>query len=134
MVRRSFWVVSSVACAAIVLAGCQTPAAGPVASTPPETVITTQPTTTSPRPASPTGSWVMPNMVGSNLQVAQNAIQKLTGYAIFFTKSHDATGRGRSQILDRDWTVCAQNIAPGATITTESKIDFAVVKLTEHCP
>ena len=90
---------------------------------------------TQPQPAaSQTGSWVMPNMVGSNLQVAQNAIQKLTGYAIFFTKSHDATGRGRSQILDRDWTVCAQNIAPGATITTESKIDFAVVKLTEHCP
>jgi hypothetical protein len=53
-------------------------------------------------------SWTMPDSVGRNLEDAQDAIQALTGNAIFFTKSHDATGRGRHQILDRDWKVCGQ--------------------------
>ena len=58
----------------------------------------------------------MPNEVGSVLQDAQDAIQKLTGNVVFFTGSHDAGGRGRHQILDRDWKICDQNIAPGAQI------------------
>jgi len=58
------------------------------------------------------GTWTMPNLVGANLQEAQDAIQALTGNAIFFTKSHDATGAGRHQILDRDWRVCSQNVPP----------------------
>lgn len=78
-------------------------------------------------------SWQMPNLVGSNLQDAQDAIQKLTGDKVFFTKSHDATGAGRHQILDRDWKVCAQNVKPGATITTSTVIDFAAAKLSENC-
>jgi hypothetical protein len=75
----------------------------------------------------------MPNLVGSNLQDAQDAIQKLTGDKVFLTKSHDATGAGRHQILDRDWKVCAQNVKAGATITTSTVIDFAAAKLSENC-
>ena len=85
--------------------------------------------------ASPVVShWAMPNEVGSVLQDAQDAIQKLTGNVVFFTGSHDAGGRGRHQILDRDWKVCDQNVAPGTQIQAGSKIDFGVVKLAERCP
>jgi hypothetical protein len=75
----------------------------------------------------------MPNLVGRNLQDAQDAIQALTGNAIFFTKSHDATGSGRHQILDRDWKVCSQNVKPGATFTADTGIDLGAVKLSERC-
>jgi hypothetical protein len=78
--------------------------------------------------------WAMPNLVGSGLQDAQDAIQKLTGNKIFFTGSHDAGGRGRHQVLDRDWKVCNQNIAAGTQIQAGVKIDFGVVKLSERCP
>jgi PASTA domain-containing protein len=79
------------------------------------------------------GSWTMPNLVGANLQEAQDAIQALTGNAIFFTKSHDATGAGRHQILDRDWKVCSQNVPPGTKITADTAIDFGAAKLDERC-
>jgi hypothetical protein len=78
-------------------------------------------------------SWTMPNLVGANLQDAQNAIQALTDNAIFFTKSHDATGAGRQQILDRNWKVCSQNVRPGTKITADTAIDFGAAKLDERC-
>jgi hypothetical protein len=85
-----------------------------------------------PVPAAPT-SWTMPDLVGSGLQDAQNAIQKLTGYGIALTSSHDATGQGRHQVSDRNWKVCDQNVKSGATITTGTRIDFGAVKLDESC-
>ncbi|HEY4456673.1 MAG TPA: hypothetical protein VGN81_20345 [Pseudonocardiaceae bacterium] len=83
---------------------------------------------------SATTHWDMPNEVGVNLQQAQNDIQKLTGNLIFFTSSHDVSGQGRHQILDKDWKVCSQNIPVGSPITIGSKIDFGTVKLAESCP
>lgn len=81
-----------------------------------------------------TTHWAMPNEVGANLQAAQDAIQKLTGDLVFFTSSHDASGKGRHQVLDKDWKVCSQNIPAGNPITIGSKIDFGAVKLAETCP
>lgn len=75
----------------------------------------------------------MPDLVGANLQDAQNAIQALTDFGIAVTTSTDATGAGRAQLLDNNWTVCAQNVAPGETITADTDIDFAAVKLDESC-
>ena len=94
---------------------------------------TTGPTAAVPQPASPR-QWVMPNLVGSNLQAAQDQIQALTGNPIFITFSHDASGRSRSQVLDSNWNVCAQNVEPGAPFTADTRIDFGAVKLTEKCP
>jgi hypothetical protein len=110
--------------AAIVLAGCQ--AGG----------LTDQPDTSggATTAAAKPSRWTMPNLVGTDLQAAQNAIQKLTGDPIFLTGSHDATGRGRHQILDTDWRVCTQNVAPGATFTPKTRIDFGAVKNGESCP
>jgi hypothetical protein len=78
--------------------------------------------------------WTMPRLIGANLQVAQDDIQKLTGDPIFITLSHDVSGLHRHQVLDRDWRVCTQNVAAGATFTASTKIDFGVVRLTERCP
>lgn len=75
----------------------------------------------------------MPNLVGSNLQAAQDAIQALTGGGIFFTRSHDATGASRQQVLDRNWKVCTQNIPAGRAINAGADIDFGAVKLEEPC-
>ena len=80
-------------------------------------------------------SWTMPDLTGKDLQTAQDSIQSLTNDAIFFTDSHDATGQGRHQILDRDWQVCDQDPAPGTQITSDTNIDFGVVRVdVEQCP
>jgi len=81
-----------------------------------------------------TATWTMPNLVGSRLQAAQDRIQNLTNYAITITTSHDATGAGRHQILDRNWKVCSQNVPAGSTINRHTRIDFGAVKLDESCP
>jgi len=88
-----------------------------------------------PAPVVETGptSWTMPNLVGENLQDAQNAIQSLTDYRIFVTHSHDASGAHRLQVVDSNWQVCSQNVKPGKTITTGTAIDFGAVKLGESC-
>jgi hypothetical protein len=76
----------------------------------------------------------MPELVGSNLQQAQDAMQKLTGDPLFLTTSHDATGRKRNQIADRNWKICSQNVKAGESITVKSVIDFGAVKNEENCP
>lgn len=105
------------------------PAAPPPAATPGGPEITQ-----APAPAAPVASsWVMPDLVGANLQDAQNAIQSLTDFGIAVTTSTDATGAGRNQVLDANWTVCGQNVDPGETISAGTMIDFAAVKLEERC-
>ena len=93
----------------------------------------TEQTTSAPAPAAPT-HWTMPNLVGKNLQAAQDKIQSITGNPLFVTTSHDATGAGRHQVLDRNWKVCSQNVAPGKTFSEETQIDFGAVKNDESCP
>lgn len=87
-------------------------------------------------PAAPRAAqeWTMPDLVGANLQNAQDQIQALTGGAIFFTDSHDLGGGDRNQVLDANWKVCSQNVGPGAPVTSTAQIDFGVVKLDESCP
>ncbi|HEX5118387.1 MAG TPA: hypothetical protein VFW65_24650 [Pseudonocardiaceae bacterium] len=109
----------------LTLAGCQIPqSSGSTASGGPSL----------PSPSVVTKHWKMPNLVGTGLQKAQDDIQKLTGNGVFFTSSHDATSKGRHQVIDSDWQVCTQNVPAGHTITITSKIDFGVVRTTESCP
>jgi hypothetical protein len=129
---------AALAIAATALTACGSPPAPPAPTGPtgPTTVTYTAPV---PMPAatttagSPETSWTMPDLVGSGLQDAQNSIQRLTNYGIAITTSHDATGAGRMQVVDRNWTVCSQNVPPGETITSSSRIDFGVVKVDESC-
>lgn len=83
----------------------------------------------------PTVDFAMPNLVGANLQVAQNTVQQS---GIFYSVSHDLLGM-RMQMMDSNWQVCDQTPAAGTRITGpasdwEGRIDFGVVKLTETCP
>jgi hypothetical protein len=76
----------------------------------------------------------MPDLVGMVLQDAQDQIQAITDKNLLFTVSHDATGQKRNQLVDSNWKVCTQNVAPGTAITAETRIDFGAVKVTEQCP
>jgi beta-lactam-binding protein with PASTA domain len=71
------------------------------------------------------------NFIGKGLQAAQDDAQAEGFYNL---TSHDATGRARHQIFDRDWKVCFQRPAAGTTVSSGSRLDFGVVKLDERCP
>jgi hypothetical protein len=73
----------------------------------------------------------MPNFIGKGLQTAQDDAQAA---GLSNLTSHDATGRARHQILDRDWKVCFQTPAVGAAVRSDTTVDFGVVKLDEACP
>lgn len=79
-------------------------------------------------------SWTMPNLVGMDLQGAQDAIQSLTHDQVWYSGSTDLTGKGRAQIVDRNWSVCGSTPAPGVTFRATTSIDFGVVRDTEKCP
>jgi hypothetical protein len=77
----------------------------------------------------------MPNLIGKDLQGAQDAVQSLTRDAIWYGGSTDLTGQGRAQILDRSWVVCTSTPPPGATIAVDTKVNFGVVRIdTGTCP
>ena len=87
----------------------------------------------SPSPSAGTTSAgrTVPDFIGKGLQTAQDDAQA-AGFSNL--SSHDASGRARLQILDRDWKVCFQSPAAGSTASSSSKIEFGVVKLDETCP
>lgn len=67
----------------------------------------------------------MPNVVCMNLQAAQDLIQQA---GVFYSRSEDATGAGRMQILDRNWVVVAQTPAVGVPIGEGDAVLSAVKK------
>jgi hypothetical protein len=77
-------------------------------------------------------SFVMPDVVGIDLQSAQNLIQT---NGVFYSKSHDLLG-SRNQLVDSNWIVCDQNIPAGQEVTgdAEGANDLGVVKRDESCP
>jgi hypothetical protein len=74
----------------------------------------------------------MPDVICMNLQAAQDEIQD---HGVFFSKSVDATGKGRRQILDRNWIVVDQDPKAGDKIG-EGDAVLSVVKTDEpnDCP
>ncbi|MEU4027634.1 hypothetical protein [Streptomyces anulatus] len=70
------------------------------------------------------------DVIGKGLQSAQDQDQAAGFYS---QTSHDALGRGRMQAFDRNWKVCSQTSTPGEH-PTDTKVDFATVKLEETCP
>lgn len=74
----------------------------------------------------------MPDLVGTDLQAAQDAVQQLTGFRAVLA-SHDRTGANRSQVFDRDWIVCTQSLAGGSEIGPDTMVDFGVVEQGESC-
>ncbi|WP_367828048.1 DUF3761 domain-containing protein [Streptomyces sp. LMG1-1-1.1] len=68
------------------------------------------------------------DFVGMGLQAAQDAAQ---ADGIYSLESTDAAGLGRQQFLDRNWTVCSQEPAAGATMSTDETLTFDTVKSSE---
>ena len=69
----------------------------------------------------------MPNVICMTLQAAQDAIQD---HGVFLSRSRDATGRNRSQLIDRNWIVIKQSPAPGKKIG-EGDAVLSAVKIGE---
>jgi hypothetical protein len=110
-----------------------TSAADPTSAGVPTSVVAPAPVGTTQAPTTAAfAAFAMPRYVGMDLQSAQDAVQT---HGIFYSISHDLRG-SRHQILDSDWIVCTQNIAPGQQVTSdiEGQIDFGVVKRAETCP
>jgi succinate dehydrogenase/fumarate reductase flavoprotein subunit len=124
-IRTTPALVTAALAAVIAVAGCSS--AHPAASD------STAPAQSSAAPAQSSTSFTMPNEVGHGLQDAQDDLQRVSGNPVYYSRSHDLLGN-RHQILDRDWQVCTQNIAEGATVSESDTVDFGVVKLSESCP
>jgi len=75
--------------------------------------------------------FVVPNLVGSNLQTAQDKLQAKHSYLLI---QIDATGANRHTIRDRDWQVCSQKPAAGTRMAVVKIVTLRAVKLTERCP
>ncbi|WP_223188182.1 PASTA domain-containing protein [Streptomyces sp. TRM68416] len=71
----------------------------------------------------------LPNLVGMDLQAAQDEAQAAGFYAL---DDQDASGQGRLQVLDRNWTVCSQDPEPG-NHPTDTLVTLYAVKDTETC-
>ena len=71
--------------------------------------------------------FLMPNVVCMNLQAAQDLIQD---HGVLLSRSKDASGRNRSQLIDRNWIVIKQTPAPGKKIG-EGDAMLSAVKIGE---
>ncbi|SFO04742.1 hypothetical protein SAMN04487980_104916 [Streptomyces sp. cf124] len=75
-------------------------------------------------------SAVLPDSTGRTLEVAWDGTRQ-AGFTTL--TSHDALGKGRMQLLARNWKVCSQSPAAGRHAAT-TPIGFTVVKRDERCP
>lgn len=133
--NASAWVVAALGAAMLSACGSQPTGGESVAANPIATTVTQAPVTVTAQPATVTqavqadrspgtdlpesavapedGRVPMPDVVGMNLQGAQDKIQSL---GVFFSRSEDASGAGRAQVLDRNWIVVGQTPEPGVLI------------------
>ncbi len=129
--------------AALVLAGCGGDTKsqdGDVKSTTSSTATTTTmaPTTTTtasttmstgtPATTAAAGKITVPNVVGKDLQLAQDTMQAAGLYNL---TSHDSTGQARLQVLDRNWLVTDQTPAAGSRVAADQLIDLGARKFTD---
>lgn len=120
----------------------------PPAATPPPVTVTATATATAqpatptptptPTPASPTPAasasattFTMPKLVGQNLQLAQDILQKHGSYLM---DQEDAMGLDRFQVNDSNWKVCSQSPKAGAKTDVSTVTVLSSVKLSEECP
>jgi beta-lactam-binding protein with PASTA domain len=70
----------------------------------------------------------VPNVVCKDLQSAQDTLQAA---GFFNLGSEDATGQGRQQLVDRNWVVVGQSVAPGDRPDRGTHITLSAVKFGE---
>lgn len=71
---------------------------------------------------------VVPNVVGKDLQFAQDTMQAA---GLYHLTSHDSTGQARAQVLDRNWQVTDQTPPAGSTVAADQLIDLGARKVTD---
>lgn len=100
----------------------------------PTTATTTAATTvTTMAPTATSGSTsaakiTVPDVVGKDLQLAQDTMQAA---GLYHLTSHDSTGLGRSQVLDRNWQVTDQTPAAGTRVAADTLVDLGARKFTD---
>lgn len=82
------------------------------------------------RPERVADTFVMPALVGTNLQEAQDALQARGSFLLTQT---DGTGQGRFQMLDYNWKVCGQHPSAGTVTDLVTLVELVAVKLSEAC-
>ena len=97
------------------------------APTPSETEVPAEEEST---PTAPE-TFTMPKVVGVNLQLAQDMLQKAGS---FLLDQEDALGLDRIQVMDANWQVCTQSPKAGKEVPVDTMVTLASVKLTEECP
>ncbi len=146
---RSRWVFAAAAIAS--LTACS-PNASPQAPAPATVTVTAEaeakpeipeepetPETPSPESTEPSApaaepveeTFTMPDLVGMNLQLAQDTLQSLNSW---FIDQEDASGLDRMQMVDSNWQVCRQDPAPGTAVPISTIVTVWNVKLDEACP
>lgn len=144
---RSIAGVVAIGLSTIALSGCGGAAspsatvteAAPAATVPPVTVTVTpseEPTEEPTEDESPSApatpvKFKMPALVGENLQLAQDLLQKNGSYVL---DQEDALGLDRLQVLDSNWQVCKQSPKAGTKVAIDAMVTLSSVKLTEECP
>ena len=104
--------------------------ATPSPTPPPTETPTAEAVVTTPEPA-PVETFTMPKLVGVNLQLAQDMLQKKGS---FLLDQEDALGLDRIQVLDSNWQVCKQSPKAGKKVAVDAMITLSSVKLSEDCP
>jgi hypothetical protein len=80
-------------------------------------------------PAPEAESATLPDLVGKDLQAAQDEAQAAGFYVL---DDQDASGQNRLQVYDRNWTVCSQEPDAG-THPTDTPVTLFAVKDDESC-
>jgi hypothetical protein len=106
--------------------GGGTPVAQP-STTPSQTPAVEQSSTPD---ATVAATFVMPDVVGANLQEAQDSLQALGSYLMDQT---DASGAGRAQLVDSNWKVCTQEPVAGTEVAVDAMVKLGAVKTDESC-
>jgi colicin import membrane protein len=107
--------------------GKDDPATSPTPTAIAETSVST-PTPTADEEVPTT--FTMPDVVGMNLQEAQDALQ---GVGSLLMDQTDASGQDRTQLDDSNWQVCTQDPAAGTEAPVETVVSLGSVKLDESC-
>jgi hypothetical protein len=101
-----------------------------VTATEPAPAVTVTETPTKEPSGKPVGGQkkTLPNVVGVNLQAAQDKLQAAGFYVL---NDKDATGQNRFQVLDRNWVVTKQTPAAGRKIPVDTLVTLYAKKYGE---
>ncbi|GAB3242673.1 PASTA domain-containing protein [Kineosporia babensis] len=75
--------------------------------------------------------FTMPDLIGQNLQDAQDELQDRGSYLL---DQVDATSQNRFQLMDTNWKVCAQAPKAGKQVLKTKLVRLESVKIEENCP